>query len=740
MGDNNFVQGTAVTDVDAIGNPIKPIVTAWLAKIELAAKVKWQEFGQYAAEATKFFDGPHNWMWNTTYSEGTGGYLSKDNDAVMPMFRMTVNRVFEAVALYGPALYHRNPQIEVTPVRFPDIPPEALGINPNDPSQVQAYQQMIAPDAAARGMRDALAKVKQHYVNWVQRETDKQTHARMAITEAIIKGMGLLQTEMISPPGSQISMPRSRFISVDDLVVDPDAMYWDEVQWIAIRHIAPTNVVEERFNLKDGRLKKYGNLKSAGTQAELKGQGNRNKRRNQSVSGTTFDLIEYWEVYSRNGFGDRLKISKVQDEQLKIKLDFRSFGPNTRIVVAKGVPFPLNLPSEVLLQEDDQKVFQRVQWPIPFWMDDKWPVTPLWFYSKPRSVWPISIIKPAIGELRFINWCMSFLADKVAAASTTYVVAAKEAANEIKRQLTTGKTPYKLIEISQMTGRSVKDLVNFLDAPNFNADIWKMVAEVMQLIDKRTGLTDLLYGLTNKQIRSATEAEVRDDRTNIRPDDMAESVERWMATVAQKEMATMCWLAKPEDIEPVVGKLATRIVMQYLDSTPFDYVVRDFSYIVAAGSARKLNKAGKARALNDLGQVIVPMLQSFAQMGVVDPWNAYVEAIGDALDVPVDKFVLDPEMFQQHVQQQQEAEQGGGEGGDSGMDEQMQAQLKQLDLQVKQIQAEMQKQKDQLDIQLKRMELDGRSEDLRAKKQVLQTQLSLLKKRARVMGGANGSN
>ena len=43
--------------------------------------------------------------------------------------------------------------------------------------------------------------------------------------------------------------------------------------------------------------------------------------------------------------------------------------------------------------------------------------------------------------------------------------------------------------MSDLFGQSIKDVITFLDAPQFNVDIWNMVAQVLELIDKRTGLT-----------------------------------------------------------------------------------------------------------------------------------------------------------------------------------------------------------------------------------------------------------
>ena len=81
-------------------------------------------------------------------------------------------------------------------------------------------------------------------------------------------------------------------------------------------------------------------------------------------------------------------------------------------------------------------------------MSNGWPYTELGFYDKPGSVWPVSIFKPVAGEMRFINWCMSFLADKAASACQTIVGRAKAAGAEIQRQMSGASSPYTMASIS----------------------------------------------------------------------------------------------------------------------------------------------------------------------------------------------------------------------------------------------------------------------------------------------------
>lgn len=674
---------------------LAPLCQQWLRQIKEAKKHKWDKFGQYAAEGMKFFDGVHNWMWDEEHRQNRG-WLEKG--ASLPTFQMQVNRIFEAVALYGPALYHQNPDINVRPIDPPFIEPQSLGIDPENPQTQKIYQQLVSRQKSDEMQRDLQSRLSMHYLNWLQQESNKKLHARRSITEAIIKGMGVLTTGMYQPKGSRIQYPLSQHISVDDIIPDPDAEYWEDVQYVAQYCCHPVNLVERAYGLPEGALK--GHLQSNKSQGETYGSKRETAKRK---NGRTHDLIEYYKIYSKNGFGSELK-STTGDERLSQKFNFDMFGDFCKIVVSEGIPFPLNLPTDIIQQEDPRQIMERVEWEIPYWTcPNGWPFTFLSFYEKPRSIWPISIVKPAVGELRFVNWCMSFLADKTAQACTTYVGQAKEAGLEIQDQIKNNMAPFTVVEISNMTGKKIEDVVSFLDAPSFSADIWNMLAEVLEMIDKRTGLTDLIYGMTSRQLRSATEADIKEENTNIRPDDMANRVEDFLSETAMHEFAACVWACKKEDVEPVLGDLGATIFEQKIQVQDFERVVRDFDYRVSAGTARKPNKQTRLRALNELGQVIVQPLSEFAAQGIIEPWNAYVTQVAEALDIDAGEFLI-PEPKEED------------EGPDPEQQKtQLEVQAKQLELQLKKAEFQLKQQQAENDAALKRQqaesELDRKDEE-----------------------------
>lgn len=619
-------------------HPMRPIVTKWLSKIKLARKVKQERFGKFADEAMKFYSANHDFMWSQEYSQGHGGFLAKGGQGMLPKFRFTFAKAFEMVALFGPALYHQNPNVQVTPLLHPHVDPLALGLDASDPNVASTLEQFAATEAAEAARRSSTANVASSYLNWVIQEQDLKVSARRAVVEAIIKGMAIVWCEIFESPGGEYRYPKATFVSVDDLVVDPDADYQEDILWVARRCVHAVNLVERKYKLPPGSLK--GNMQSLASQATASEKDRRSERNGKR--GKSHDLIEYWEVYSKNGFGDRLKGMEGAVE--KSQYDWSALGDHCYLAVAEGVPYPLNIPTESLKEEEDA-IFERAAWPIPFWVDEGcnngWPFARLAFYEKPRDVWPEGIFKACIGELRFINWCMSFLADKTAAACHTYVAQQKSAGIEIQDQLKSGMAPYTVLEISEITGKSINEVVSFLQAPSFPMEVWKMVSEVMAMIDKRTGLTELLYGLTNRQIRSATEAQVRDDNLSVRPDDMASRVEDWLSDTAMKLAEAGLWTIGADEVEPILGQMGAAI-WQQMQVDGIDKVVRNYDFRIEAGTARKPNKGNKISQLNEFGQFALPTIQALAMQGQVGPWNAYISEWAKLMEYDPSAFLAQP--------------------------------------------------------------------------------------------------
>ncbi len=546
------------------------------------------------------------------------------------------------VQIFGPVLYHRNPVRKVSPRRLPILPIEAMG-DPNDPNVQMMYQQLAQQIQGERGIDTSRAMLLEHYLNYTPDALDLKTESRWAIDEALIKGMGLLWTELYTPPGGTMKTVGSFFDTVDNLLVDPDMESLRESKWIGRRRVQPYWEIERRFGLPEDSLKKAAGLESYNRQSEVQSHVDGDYRRKQ---GLTNDLMVYWEVFSKMGIGGRLSGIK-QD----LKPILEAYGDFCWLVVADGCPYPLNIPppliqaafdeDQMLAQAAAQELSARLRWPTPYWADDAWPFTEVVFHHVPRRVWPMSHISPGMGELKFLNWAFSFLAGKVKTACRDFIAIAKSAGEELKDRIRTGPD-YTIIEIEQIHD-SIDKVVKFLQHPDFNPEIYKVIEGVTANFERRTGLTELMYGLSNNQMRSAEEAKVKGDQVAIRPDDMANKVEDAMSGLARKEALAARWHLKGQDVEPVMGQMGAQWWDSLLATSDPAEILHELEYRIEAGSAKKPNKGTEQANMQSAMQQLFPTLWSYAQMTAnIGPVNSLITAWAKSIDLDPTGFLMEP--------------------------------------------------------------------------------------------------
>lgn len=618
--------------------PMRPLVRGWLEKIKKALEWKRVKFGRDAKELMKFFNGRAQDFWNPRDMKR---YVDDaNNDIAFPTFRMVVNKAFEYKSLYGPSLYYQNPNRLATPIKLPQVPLDLFG-NPNDPMQQPMFQQMVAQYQQEDKTRVAAATLMQSVLNYLPNEYDAKTEMRFGIDEALIKGMGVWWTEYYQPPGFSGKLVGTFADSCDNVVWDSDAPRWmDGVQWVARRRVHPTWEAERRFNLPAGSLKGKGNIESLQSQGETIENWQMDYFRKM---GQTNDLIVYWEVYSKMGMGDRLTGMSPE-----LKGMFDEFGDYCYLAIAENVDYPLNIPNEVITnaamtQDPNQinEVFQMAQWPIPYWVDGGWPCTILGFHWSPDNPYPVSPLRPGLGELKFLNWAMSFLAGKIKTTCRDFIVFLKSAEANLKKQVLEGKD-LTTLEIDGDMHSDIRNVVSFLQHAPINRDLYTIVEAVAQEFDKRVGLSDLMYGEVSSQSRSATDANMRGNNARIRPEDMATITDASMTEIACKEAFAAYWGLDGQAVRPIVGQIGAQAwdgVIRQMDPETF---AREYEYRIEAGSSRRPNKDTRVQQMNQAMQVLGQYLMPFAQMGQVAPMNALISDWCHALDIEPDQYLIAP--------------------------------------------------------------------------------------------------
>ena len=219
----------------------------------------------------------------------------------------------------------------------------------------------------------------------------------------------------------------------------------------------------------------------------------------------------------------------------------------------------------------------------------------------------------------------------------------KAADQDLKDQLLApSQGGFKIVEISEMLGRSVSDVVSVFNLPQVTKDMYDIIAAVSEMFDKRTGLSELTYGITRAQYRSAAEAQIKQENISIRPDNMANELEDCMSLLSRREALAARWLLEPSDVAPVLGPIGAIAWEKEVMKRDIVTLTRDFLYRIEAGSARKPNKSTRVEQMQMALQTLGPILQPVAMAGMVQPFNALITDWADSLDIDPTPYLLPP--------------------------------------------------------------------------------------------------
>ncbi len=588
------------------------------------AKREWQED---ADECMRFFNGPYEFMYGLENQNGSFAYTGIGKKP-QPSITMTVNKVAEAVQLFGPSLYHQNPVRTVSPRQLPEVPLDVFG-DPNDPMTQVIVQQVLSTLNQQTSTDKARASLMSGLLNYMPVATNLKFEMRQAIDEAIIKGMGVLWTDAYTPVGSNHKLVGSLQDSVDNLLLDPDAKRWDDMKWVAKICVKPVWEVEAEYGLPSGSLK--ANNQSYSQDAAISAVVNEYKKR----EGKTNDLLVYFKIWSKMGLGALLRGA---DEKAA---EADRFGQFVHVAVCHTCEFPLNLPPTIWQNEDE--MYRRAQWETPYWADDGWPFERIAFHHVPNQLWPMSHFKPAMGELKFINWAFSFLISKVFKTSRDFLAFMAGMDEESKSKILNSTKDFESLEFKISQGIGIKDMVQFLQHPEMNRDLFDVITAVMDLFEKRVGLTELMYGASNHQYRSAAEADAKQASTSIRPDDMANVVEDAAGKLSQREAFALRWHLKGADVAAMFGPVFGKLWDMLIAPADPNAISRQLQYRIEQDSARKPNKR---KAIDDANQAMQLLFPFYSQMamatGQVGQFNSLVALWGKAFDVDTSGLVIQP--------------------------------------------------------------------------------------------------
>ena len=565
----------------------------WRKNIDHGIRAR-EPFIKDAEECMRFFDGPYGFMYGQGDKSGSFIYTGAKR-IPRPSILVTINKVAEGVQLFGPSLYNRNPICNVNPRQPPVIPLDVFGDMSNP--QVQQQVQPILANLNQQKMRDAVrAALLGGYLNYLPTAIGLKNESRMVIDETMIKGGGALWPRIANPAGGS-KTPILEFTPINDLLIDPDYQRLSEARWIARRFCKPIWEVEVEHGMEPGTLK--------GT--HLSSQWESATETMRKKEGKSNDLLVYFGIWSKMGMGGLLK--GVSNDAYEVD----QYGQYVYVEICDSYPYFLNVPQSLWDNDEyrddpfvkeriDEEIRRRVQWETPFWCDvpstDGWPFELLAFHKNPDKLWPVGHFKPGLGLLQFINWGYSFLISGIQKRSRDFIAIAKSQAEEIKEKILEGDD-LTLLEISSLNG-NIDNFCKFLQHPTMNEDSYRVLEDVMKEWEKSSGVTELMYGMQATQDRSAEATKVKQGNINIRPDDMANTVEDWMTNCFRKLALMGRWHMTGQDIGKIFGPVIGQLWDQYVATADIDEITNQLEYRIESGSAAQAEQVeGPGRGAAD---------------------------------------------------------------------------------------------------------------------------------------------
>lgn len=222
---------------------LRPLVSAWLSKIEMAltcqTRKKWKEV---ADECLMFYSKSASAMWDPLYTKKFWRGVKA------PKFRVTINKAFEFTAVYLPNLLWDVPHRTVTPKKLLELPQDAFP----DPQMYQAVMQMAAQESSKDKV---VAQLLTGWLNYTPREmpgNGLEGHNELAVLDAMLTGMGCLSgdTEVYAKiDGRHTSLPVRELKDITG-----ETFLWDGENWNRVVNvkITPKKGTELRLKLKSG--------------------------------------------------------------------------------------------------------------------------------------------------------------------------------------------------------------------------------------------------------------------------------------------------------------------------------------------------------------------------------------------------------------------------------------------------------------------------------------------------------
>lgn len=623
----------------------------WIAAVDAAyeARKGWDDVVFLCRE---FYRGAIDFMWSERFqAKYFGGRMT-------PRFKVNLNKMFDMVALYGPSLVWDQVTRQNRVEKEFEYGAEVFG-DPNLP-----LTQMLFEQDQQRRQQQAMVDHYQvqafdSWLNYTPAEMPfggMKLHSERCVVDGLISGRGVLRPSDYKMPGSGRKLTGCFWERSEDVLIDPDATSINNAKYIILRCVEPRWELEKRRGYNPGDLKKAAGTESLNSRIDARRE--LYTRRGDHQEGQTYDQIVYYKIWSKMGVGARLTGagSTRFREGISDYLD-KVVGDFAYLEVAEGIPHPLNANPAKIMHASDEEVARMFRWPIPFWIDNKWPLALLDFYHRDDMPYPIPPMSAALGPLIYMNIAMSNLANRVWSSSRDFIAIVESAWDTVSKYFKKGDD-LALIKVPQIFAGDMEQIVKFLKQPPVSADQYQMLDRMSQEFITASGLSPVMYGTAGgAQTRSAKAEENREVAAGIRPQYMAKKVDDHQAEAAEMERQAAYFTLEAADVaDRVPPHIWQRFVLD--EGTP-ERIVRKMRCTVDATSGRRPNRSRDAENWKNLLPAVLPEVGKHADMtGDTGPVNRVFEMLGESIEQDMSGVKMGPRVPQppppEVAQQQQQ--------------------------------------------------------------------------------------
>lgn len=373
--------------------------------------------------------------------------------------------------------------------------------------------------------------LESQYIDYAQIEGELYQHLRRATNQALLYGRGVLWTGYNARKG----IIQNTFGDVRDLVTDPDARSKEERNWICRLRVKP------RWEW----MRRYKQARQAIWDAPVKGG---RKGRRHSSDDKMNEPVELQFFYCRTGLhnyssalAQLMKEAQDQSREAEVTLDD---SPKLYVVC-------------------DGKVIHIDTWEIPFFMDDFWPCEELDFREKPGCTWPPAPLEAGLGYIQAMNWAMTLTLSRMRLTERLTVAVLDNGQTDLDdkkiMELLQGDQ-MDVVKIRSMDNQNISELIQQFSLDPHIDNLVNLQSHLGQAFAYAVGLYDVLYaGSADTQSRSATDAQMKEERSRSRINDMKTLTERFLSRVYRKTLFAARFIHDQGDIQKMFGKQASQV-------------------------------------------------------------------------------------------------------------------------------------------------------------------------------------